>query len=77
MVSRRRIYVLAVPRELRDTVPVDWQARVRELGGATADPSASPHRLQIEADDVALERIRREFGELLRIEPATLRAPTE
>jgi hypothetical protein len=68
MVNCPGTYVLAVPRELRDTIPADWQERVRELGGASENPSASPHRMQIEADAEALERIHAEFGGRLRIE---------
>lgn len=68
MVNRRLTYILAVPRDLRETFPEDWQARVRELGGLAAEPSASPHRLQIEADDAALERVREAFGDLLQVE---------
>ncbi len=75
MVTCPETYVIAVPRQLRNSVPPDWQARVRELVGASALPSASPYRMQIEADAYVLERIRREFGGLLRIEPTTLRAP--
>lgn len=68
MVNRLPTYVLAVPRELHETISADWQTRVRELGGIADEPSASPHRMQIEADDEALERIREEFGDLLQVE---------
>lgn len=77
MVKCTGTYVLAVTRELRDSVPADWQARVRELGGLSADSSASQYRMQIEADTAALERIRQEFEGLLRIEPTMLRAPAD
>ena len=76
MVKRRETYVLAVPREMRGTVSADWQARVRELGGVAADPSASPHRMQIEADGAVLDRIRQEFGAILRIEAQARREPS-
>lgn len=74
MPTRSRTYVLAVPRELRDSFPEDWQARVRALGGLAEEPSASPHRMQIEADDAALERIREAFGHLLQVERLAPRA---
>lgn len=74
MPTRPRIYVLAVPRELRDTISADWQTRVRELGGIADEPSASPHRMQIEADEEALERIREAFGHLLQVERLAPRA---
>jgi hypothetical protein len=76
MVNCPGTYVLAVPRDWRDSVPADWQARVRELGGVSAEPPASPHRMQIEADLATLERIQMEFGGLLRIEAQAPRART-
>lgn len=76
MVRRSGTYVLAVAREMREAVRADWQARVNELGGSSAGPPASPYRKQIEADTAAMERIRGEFGSLLRIEARVLRRPT-
>lgn len=68
-------YVIAVPRELRNYVAADWQARIRELGGIAVNPSPSPHRMQIEADAAVLGRIEAEFGSVLRIEPRSMRNP--
>lgn len=68
MPTPSRTYVLAVPRELRDSFPEDWQARVRALGGLAAESSFSPHRMQIEANEEALERIQEAFGHLLQVE---------
>ncbi len=57
-----------MPRELREEFPTDWQARVRVIASSSPEPSASPHRLEIQADAEAIERIRAEFGGRLRIE---------
>ncbi len=74
MASCSGTYVLAVPRALRLEVRADWQERVRELGGLAPYSPASPHRMQIEADEAALARIEAEFGRILRIEPISIRA---
>lgn len=68
-------YVLALRREFGKMAPTDWQQRVRELPGVTSAPAASPHRLQIEADEEALARIRTEFEGFLHIESVEPRYP--
>ncbi|MEO7974941.1 MAG: hypothetical protein ABIU84_15275 [Thermoanaerobaculia bacterium] len=70
-------YVLAVRREFREAVPADWQARVRATSGVSAGESASPHRMQIEADAESLDLLRAEFGGWLHIEPAARRERLE
>lgn len=68
-------YVLAVRLGARETAPADWQERVRKLLGVSAGTTVSPHRIQIQADTEAFNRIRDEFGEFLHIELLSPRAP--
>lgn len=70
-------YVLALRRELSGSAPADWQNRVRNLAGVSAGPSASTHRIQVEADAEALSRIQEEFGAFLYIERLSPRSPLE
>ena len=77
MAGNSGVYVLAVRRGSRDVAPADWQERVRNLTGVTAEPTDSSARMQVEVDAEALARIRCEFGSLLRIEPVALRKPSE
>lgn len=75
MVGDSATYVLAVRRGLRETVPANWLTRVCQLPGVSAASTVSPHRIQIEADQGAIARIRADFGVFLRIEPLEERTP--
>jgi len=66
-------YVIAV-RLGGPPPPPDWQQRIAATRGVS-DVGAMPMRVQVNATDEAIEEIRQEFGESLRIEKIVGREP--
>lgn len=64
-------YIIAVRRDRRDDVPVDWLEVLTGIDGVSVLGS-TPMRAQIVADEPGIERARASLGSYLRIEPAIL-----
>ena len=69
------IYLLAVRREARATVPSDWIEQVSAYPDVIIHKSESPHLIQIEADSKSIALIRHQLGHYLHIEPPVENRP--
>ncbi len=67
-------YIVAIRRVSRSSVPDDWQERVRRTPGVR-DLGASERRMQIEADEGAVGRVRESLGEGRHVEPVVPHNP--
>ncbi|MDP8930363.1 MAG: hypothetical protein M3O70_17795 [Actinomycetota bacterium] len=67
-------YIVAVRRDQRDTAPHNWLDRLRTTEGVSVIGGSSA-RAQIEVDPGALERVLRDFGAYLHVEPVIQHFP--
>jgi len=70
------VYVIAVKREQRDTVPADWKQIVRDTPGVSVMGDASPFRLQVRASPDAIAVIRDRCSAYLHVEELNLHYPS-
>jgi hypothetical protein len=61
-------YVVAVKRERRTDVPVDWRTIVRDTAGVVVTGDANALRLRIHATPEAIDRLRERLADYLHIE---------
>ncbi len=64
------LYVIAVNRERRSGVPADWIKRLGRIDGVEFQGAGNPYRVQVNASDDAIEKVRQRFGDLCHIEAA-------
>ncbi len=70
----KKRFAVAVKRGAEAEVPADWLQRLSAVPGVTVEGSFH-QRAQILADDAAVEALRREMGDALRVEEIAERGP--
>ena len=65
-------YIVAVRREERDRVPMNWVDRLRAIDGVTVLGAANPHRAVVEANAAAAVEIQDAVGEYCHVEEEIL-----
>ena len=61
-------YVVAVRRDLRSQVGLDWAEPIRDLQGLEIVGDSNPYRLRIRATDNAIEIARQRLSDICYIE---------
>jgi hypothetical protein len=60
-------YIIAVKREMRDSVPADWRERLREIEGLQ-EVGGSDRRVQVEASEAAIAEVKARLASWCHIE---------